>query len=612
MNQFFKITRLYLLFLLAFEAARLYFIFYGPADFGGGPLRVFAETAWMGLRLDLSAAAYCMAPHLILLLIFQFAKSDHFLKAAVVVFITELFLIFILMLADPELYIQWGSKFNNQVLVYITHPKEMLLSAGSANWGKTFLFGLPALILFYFIGKKGISTLNKPADASWQHAVVAVLYAAGSFVLMRGGTGVATISQASAIYSANQARNAAAVNSLWNALYYVLNDTRSLYGEGFSDIPADKLQKTFQEDLKSHAMTEPLSSVEHPNILIVMLESFTASGSEFFSGRMNCMPELDRIAGEGYSFTSCYSSGDRTEKGLVSVNSGYPSQPLSSIIVFPDKVRKLPSVSSVLAGKGYHNLFVYGGDAEFASMKSYMLMHGFHEILDKQNFRKEDLNSKWGAHDGALYPFVLNKLAGTNKPFYSVVLTLSSHEPFDVPYHSGETGEKGNDRWRPFRNSLRYADSCLGAFIRACKKQAWYKNTLIVLVADHGHEIGLEDVHYFGKEKFHIPLVITGGALQDTLRGKANPFTVSQTIIPSLLLPQHRNDFAWQTAPSDSTSFAQYFYNNGFGRIQQGNELINDNASGSIYFSGDTAKRQEMIRRGRVYQQTVVEDFLQK
>lgn len=601
-----------LVFMLLFEAGRLYFVLYNASYFNENLLSVFYQTAINGLRLDLSASAYCMVPF-ILLGLFSPLLNDVWQKRLSVAFILiEMVLILLITVADPELFRQWGSKFNNQVLVYVTHPREMALSSGSADFVRTGLFLAVFLPLMYLHFKLAVMIFNIQVSDRKTASVLSFMYAGLGFVMLRGGTGVTTISQSSAIFTSDRAINAAAINSTWNAIYYLVNDSKSLYGNHFMVTDSQTARAAFEAQTRPDGSMFQLTDVEKPNILVVMLESFTASGSRFFYGKNDCTPGLDRIAADNLSFTSCYASGDRTEKGLVCVNSGYPAQPLSSVAIFPDKVAKLPGLGKDLKQLGYHNLFLYGGDADFASMKSYLHMQEFGLLIDKNQFRPQDINSKWGAHDDKLYAKALEMIDAGKAPFYALMLTLSSHEPYTVPISSPDLPK---DSWYPFKNALRYADQCLEAFIAACSKTDWYNNTLIVLVADHGHDIGLADVHYFGPEKYHIPLVVTGGALKPSLKGKRVAAPVSQTVIPALILTslgKQADAYRWQSGFADSTAFAQYHYNNGFGRITSRAWGVHDNTGNRFHFEGQAKDSAALRSAGSLFQQVLVEDFLSK
>ncbi len=600
------------MFLLSFELSRLYFLIYLKDQLGDRFINVWAMSTYSGFALDISTVMYCVAPLILLMFAEGIARKRWPNWFYLFFILLDLVCIFAITISDPELYRQWGSKFNNQVLVYISHPKEMAISTGAVHWGKTVVFAIVLSISLFIIGRLIFKVINKERTYSIQYTMTELILLVVSFVLLRGGTGVTTISQSSAIYSENRLHNAASINSLWNALYYIFNDVESLYDDKFKVAESSQATQDFRNQIGEDTALFDLTSTSRPNILIVTLESFTASGSLLLEGYNDCMPNLDRIARENLYFSQCYSSGDRTEKGLVSILSGYPAQPLSSIIVFPDKMSALPGLGKELKKEGYKGYFYYGGDADFASMKAYLIVQGIDNIVDKKSLDKSWLTSKWGAHDGFIYSRFLSDARYFKEPFLANVLSLSSHEPYDVPYSSSDL-EK--DEWYPYKNSLRYADSCLADFLEQCKKQAWYKNTLIVLVADHGHEIGLKDKLFFGKEKYHIPLIVTGGALQEFWRGKMLNQVVSQTIIPSLLLKSMEmsdEGFKWQTGVYNKHPFAQYHYNNGFGRVENSSSCLKDNLSDQYNFFGISSDSLRIQKDGKIFQQVLVEDFMKK
>ncbi len=488
----------------------------------------------------------------------------------------------------------------------------MAVSSGAVQWFKTIPFAIVLAVLLFFLGKWMSKLLMKERQYSVQYSIADVVLIAASFVMLRGGVGVATISQASAIYSDKQIENASSINSLWNALYYIFNDTESLYGKQYDVVDEVTLNKEFSESILPDTASFVVTKQDKFNVMVVILESFTAYGSNYFTGYSDCMPQLDQYAKSNLSFMSCYASGDRTEKGLVSVLSGYPAQPASSIIVFPDKVSHLNSLGKVFKDLNYYNSFYYGGDAEFASMKSYLIQQGITNIVDKKAYPSNELNSKWGAHDANVYDKVLAAHANIKGRFFTTILSLSSHEPYDVPLESNDLKK---DEQYAFKNSIRYADKSLGAFLEACSKAPWYEETLIVLVADHGHEIGLANVPFFGKQKYHIPFVIGGGALKDELKGKRIETVVSQTIIPSIIvqaLNKENKDFKWQTGVYNVRPFAQYHYNSGFGRIEKDKEAVYDNLCQSFVYSGDIKDSAQLKRSGLIFQQYLIKDFKSK
>jgi phosphoglycerol transferase MdoB-like AlkP superfamily enzyme len=76
--------------------------------------------------------------------------------------------------------------------------------------------------------------------------------------------------------------------------------------------------------------------------------------------------------------------------------------------------------------------FYYGGELGFANMFNYLSASGFNKITGKEAFEDDVMNSKWGAHDEAVLNLQLSDLRTAKQPFFSTLLTLSTHEPFEV------------------------------------------------------------------------------------------------------------------------------------------------------------------------------------
>nr|WP_255710089.1 LTA synthase family protein [Pontibacter harenae] len=347
-----------------------------------------------------------------------------------------------------------------------------------------------------------------------------------------------------------------------------------------------------------------------PNVLFIILESYTAKFVGSLGGEIGVTPNLDSIAATGINFTNMYASGDRSEKGMVALLSGYPVQTITSIIKTPHKTQKLPHLSKVFEEQNYSTSYYYGGELEFANIKSYLLNGGYDRLIDKDDFPASSYNSKWGAHDHVVFDRVLQDLKNEKRPFFSTVYTLSSHEPFEIPIAAKFPGD---DTDALFRNSVYYTDWALGRFLNAAKQQTWWDNTLVVIVADHGHPAPGSDPNHV-PSKFRIPFAMTGGALA------ANGLTVdvlgSQTDIATTLLSQlnfPNEEFKWgrDLLAHSPNPFAFYVFNDGFGFITPAGKLTFDNVAKKP-ITKDEGVSQEQIEIGKAYMQFSFEDFLKK
>jgi phosphoglycerol transferase MdoB-like AlkP superfamily enzyme len=195
------------------------------------------------------------------------------------------------------------------------------------------------------------------------------------------------------------------------------------------------------------------------------------------------------------------------------------------------------------------------------------------------------------------------------EPFLKVVLTLSSHEPFEVPM---EPVFPGNDQYTKYRNSIYYTDKSLGAFLDWAKEKEWWKNTLVIMVADHCARI-YEDILIYSPYVFRIPMVWTGGALSK--KGIRIEKIGSQVDIPLTLLDQMGIDgdfpFAKDLLSDKSNSFAFYTYNEGFGFITDSSKVAYDHKLGNFVLKEgkDTVDAEKI---GKAYLQVLFNDYLKR
>ena len=210
-------------------------------------------------------------------------------------------------------------------------------------------------------------------------------------------------------------------------------------------------------------------------------------------------------------------------------------------------------------------------------MRTFIFNMDFEESLSGDDFNRDDRKSKWGAPDHILFDTLLNDMKNVREPFVRMAFTLSSHEPFNVPY---ESRFRGNDLPDKFRNSVMYTDHWLGWFIDEAKKQQWWDSTLVIIIADHGSRLpGRLDDHE--EKRFRIPMLWTGGALavRDTVISRLG----NQTDLPATILGQMGLDYSEfrfsKNLLMNTPEFAFYNFANGFGFLMPGGYVVWDHGA---------------------------------
>jgi phosphoglycerol transferase MdoB-like AlkP superfamily enzyme len=576
------------------------------------------QTFLAGFPLDLAFTGYFMV---ISILMYWLGKSLHYRAARFILLTSGLIFLqisIILSLADAEMFAAWGTKFNRQALQYLNNPKEAVASASEVGLSAiVFLWALSTWLFFIWLRR-----ISLPVSESFQtrkeymftagRAVVSMAFMA---VFIRGGFGNVPVNQSAAVFSSKPAANMAAINSGWNFLYFLINKNESIDPEAYHFYLSgddDAWLNRFYVDTASYSSS--ISEMNQPNVCIIVLESFSAYASKFLTGANNAMPFLDSLQQTGFSMKRAFASGDRTDKGLAAIIGAWHGQPWQSILHEPDKAAKLSSLASLFNKKGYKTGFIYGGDLGFANMKSYLYAAGFQHIIDQADFDSRELTSKWGAHDEWTLKKLMMMNTDAKKPFFHVLLTLSSHEPYDVP---GGPYYKTDSPHKALLNSIAYTDQCIRRFMQLAAKKSWFSNTLFVFVADHGRDLGYAETQFDRSGHFHIPLFFWGPALHRNLQGLVSHHVSSQcdiaeTLNQGLLRNKARNfPFSWHLLHRYRNPTATYIFNSGFGVVHNEAEIVFHNQPRQRTFAKGNGKLcDSLLNMGQVFQYSQIKKYL--
>lgn len=528
----------------------------------------------LGSRMDAAIAGDCLILTGLLLTL-SCIKNWRFIAIANNV-IVSLFITIsaIVVVADLELYRHWGFRMDSTPLMYIGSEGAQSVSGSviSLLIGFFLLITVPS---WYYYLKKIAPRFRQLPEVSPFNAVVMFLVTGLLFIPIRSSFSVAPLNTGVVYFHKTKPfANHAGINVVWNFFESVADDHQHLYPDNFFD--NDKSKAILKEIIKVEGETNEVIVGDKPNVLLIVLESFTARVIEPLGGVPGVTPQLNQLVHEGILFDNFYASGDRTDKGIVAILSGYPAQPRSSIIKYPSKTGSLPYLPLALYGDGYHTSFVYGGDIGFANMESYLTTASFSHVTEDDDFPSEQDESKWGVHDHFVFDRLLDECDTAQGPFFKVMLSLSSHEPFDVPLDPPY--KTGTDERDMFLNAVHYTDKSLGEFISKAKTKDWWKNTWVIITADHGHRFP-DSEELQEKGRFRIPMLWLGGAVNksDTVvHTTGSQVDIVNSVLAQLSGPADSFKFSKDIMGKNVTPFAVYIFHNGFGYVDGVNENVFD------------------------------------
>lgn len=635
MKQIIWFVKTYATFVVLFVLQKPLFLFLEKGSATQPVDNIFTElpaVIWHGLPLDLSMAGYLSVIPGFLSIAVVWLKRDLVKPIMNIYFIIASLFITCSFLLNASLYPYWKYPLDSTPLFYFfTSPADAIASVSiwQVILSIVILIVLTIGVWFtlrmrgekrqqysrysYGYGGFGSGKRNRFDDFDSHRgrtSIILLLLTGLLFLPIRGGITVSTMNTGQAYYSQNAYLNHSAVNPLFSLLESITHqeDFASQY-RFMKDKEADKIFATMTSTSDENTyplLNEATFKKGTPDILIVIMESFASDIMPSMGSYKDVAICLDSIAQQSILFTRFYANSFRTDRGMVSILSGYPAQPTTSIMRYPRKTSQLPSIARNLAKyKNYKTTYYYGGDADFCNMRSYLVSQGYQHIISDANFPIEDKLSKWGVPDHILAAKMMEDIKAQQnekRPMLRILQTSSSHEPFEVPYH----------RLKDKRlNAFAYTDSVMGAIVREYRKLPRWKNTLIVFVPDHvgGYKENLND---HDRSRYQIPLILAGGAISRPMKVGiiGSQHDIAATLLGQLGV-EHREFTFSKNMMSDATpKFAFFAVNDAFGIVSEENSLIYDNRAKRIVY--DKGEKGFNLKRGQAYLQKLYDDLAKK
>ena len=635
MKQIIWFVKTYATFVVLFVLQKPLFLFLEKGSATQPVDNIFTElpaVIWHGLPLDLSMAGYLSVIPGFLSIAVVWLKRELVKPIMNIYFIIASLFITCSFLLNASLYPYWKYPLDSTPLFYFfTSPADAIASVSiwQVILSIVILIVLTIGVWFtlrmrgekrqqysrygYGYGGFGSGKRNRFDDFDRHRgrtSIILLLLTGLLFLPIRGGITVSTMNTGQAYYSQNAYLNHSAVNPLFSLLESITHqeDFASQY-RFMKDKEADKIFATMTSTSDENTyplLNEATFKKGTPDILIVIMESFASDIMPSMGSYKDVAVCLDSIAQQSILFTRFYANSFRTDRGMVSILSGYPAQPTTSIMRYPRKTSQLPSIARNLAKyKNYKTTYYYGGDADFCNMRSYLVSQGYQHIISDANFPIEDKLSKWGVPDHILAAKMMEDIKAQQnekRPMLRILQTSSSHEPFEVPYH----------RLKDKRlNAFAYTDSVMGAIVREYRKLPRWKNTLIVFVPDHvgGYKENLND---HDRSRYQIPLILAGGAISRPMKVGiiGSQHDIAATLLGQLGV-EHREFTFSKNMMSDATpKFAFFAVNDAFGIVSEENSLIYDNRAKRIVY--DKGEKGFNLKRGQAYLQKLYDDLARK
>ena len=259
------------------------------------------------------------------------------------------------------------------------------------------------------------------------------------------------------------------------------------------------------------------------NILVIQVEALQDFVINLNYNGQKLTPNLNKLLlSDSLYFNRYYQQlgkGGTSDAEFVTQNSLYPSMDLPAYSKYQNN--KFMGLPMIMREKGYNTMAFHAYKPEFWNRQNIYPMMGYDRFINMQDFDPEEIFG-WGLSDKYFFKQSAKYLSTAKQPFYSFLITLSSHHPYALPkkYKTVKLLPKHeNTTLGRYIQAIHYADEALGLFIEELKRYGLYDNSIIAIYGDHrgipngvtendklmsellGHE-------YTFDESLNVPLII--------------------------------------------------------------------------------------------------------
>ena len=555
-----------LVIMLMLSLVRLGLLIYNSDMIGDTPMSTVAEGFLNGLRFDLRVVVYLSIPLLLATLSARAMAARGLFRVWLTIASS---IVMFLGLMELDFYREFHQRLNGLVFQYVKEDPKTVLSMlwygfPVVRYLLAWLFGTWLLSLLF----KGIDRLTRPrgayqnqtagsrAVAPWyvrgvvffMILLVAVIAARGTLRQgppMRWGDAFTTDSNF--------------VNQLGlNGTLTLIDAAKSRFGEDRANVWKSTIEQTLATqtvrdmlltgndklvDADSAAVrrdfTPPAdNTLPIKNVVVILMESFAGHSVGALGSPNNITPYFDKLAKEGLLFDRFFSNGTHTHQGMFATMACYPNLPgFEYLMQTPEGGHKLSGLPALLSARDYDDVYVYNGDFAWDNQSGFFGNQRMTTFIGRTDFDNPVFSDPtWGVSDQDMFDRGAEELAKNygKKPFYALLQTLSNHTPYALPAELPVEPVTGQGRLDQHLTAMRYSDWALGQFFEKARKEPYFKETLFVIVGDHGFG-NHQQVTELDLGRFNVPLLLIAPGIQEKFGAVNHTVGTQIDIVPTIM-----------------------------------------------------------------------------
>lgn len=550
-------------FLLLFALLRLGLLLYNHELAAATPWISFAEAFFNGLRFDLRVVVFVCAPLLLALLSLRAMAARrlqvHWLSACASVAI-------LLGLIELDFYREFHQRLNSLVFQYLKEDPQTVLSM---LWnGFPVLRLLLAWLLLSVLAHAVFAWLDRrlsPARAQAQRPrpamalhwrVLALLVCVLAATLAARGTlrQGPPLRWGDAFTTESTFANQLGLNGSLSLVDAARRELSENKGKAFKpSMPSAEARAITREllltghDRLVDADSAPVrrryqapadGTLPVRNVVVILLESFAGHFVGALGNQDGITPNFDRLAGEGLLFSRFFANGTHTHQGMFATMACFPNLPgFEYLMQTPEGGHRFSGLPQLLGARGYDDLYVYNGDFAWDNQAGFFGNQGMTRFIGRNDYRDPLVQDPtWGVSDQDMFDRAAEELQkmAPNRPFYALLQSLSNHTPYALPETLPVERVTGHGSLDEHLTAMRYSDWALGRFFEKARRSPYYKDTLFVIVGDHGFGAS-EQLTEMDLLRFHVPLLLIAPGITEKFGARRETVGTQVDVVPTIM-----------------------------------------------------------------------------
>ncbi len=551
--------------LALFALLRLGLLLFNRELIGSTPLASFVEAFGNGLRFDLRVTVYILVPLLLAVLSSRAMAARRLQQLWLGVCASVAIL---LGLIELNFYREFHQRLNSLVFQYLQEDPATVLSMLWHGFPvlrllAAWLAASAALFaLFGWLERRTraapVSLASAPArrGASWPARfavfgvllVVSVVAARGTLRQgppLRWGDAFTTASTFAnhlgqnatlSLYDAARNRFSSHRDNSWKATLPVADAqaiTRELLltaNDRLVDAELAPVRRDFQPPADGQLAVR--------NVVVILMESFAGRYVGALGSADGITPNFDRLAGEGLLFERFFANGTHTHQGMFASMACFPNLPgFEYLMQTPEGGHRFSGLPQLLGARAFDDVYVYNGDFAWDNQAGFFGNQGMKRFVGRNDYVNPVVSDPtWGVSDQDMFTRAAEELSKLDNgaPFYALLQTLSNHTPYALPEQLPVAAVEGHGALDQHLTAMRYSDWALGQFFDKVRNQPWFKQTLFVVVGDHGFGAP-EEVTEMDLLRFHVPLLLIAPGVTERFGSRREVVGTQVDVVPTIM-----------------------------------------------------------------------------